>query len=205
MAHSRQKILDYIVEQQSTTVGELSKVFHVTEANIRHHLAILTEQGSVMVIGHKTNSTRGRPAQIFSSKQQSDQHNLNKLSNALLFSLTDIVGPDEYDRILEQIAIQMVSEYNTSSINPTKRLYSTILALDQMNYQAHWEAHFKHPRIILGHCPYQAIYNEHPELCQLDVSLLEYLLQTKVRQIDKQVINNKGFTQCIFLIDYLPD
>ena len=71
-----------------------------------------------------------------------------------------------------------------------------------MNYQAHWEAHFKYPRIILGHCPYQALLEEHPEICQLDVSLLEHLLETKVRQIDKQVINNKGFAQCIFLIDY---
>ena len=116
MVHSRQKILDYIIEQQSTTVEELSKVFHVTEANIRHHLAILTEQGSVRVIGQKTNSTRGRPAQIFSSKQNSEQHNLNRLSNALLSSLLTITGSDDYERILDQIAIHMASEFNPSSI-----------------------------------------------------------------------------------------
>jgi predicted ArsR family transcriptional regulator len=200
MTHSRKKILDFIVEQQSTTVEELSKVFRVTQSNIRHHLAILTEQGNVKVIGQKTKTARGRPAQIYTSTSQIDQHNLDKLSNALLSILINQES-DDHTQLLNQIAIQMATEFKSSAINPTRRLYSTIQSLNRMNYQAHWEAHYSHPRIILGHCPYQAILNDHPELCQLDLSLLEHHLDRKVRQIEKQIINNKGFTQCIFLID----
>jgi predicted ArsR family transcriptional regulator len=201
MTHSRQKILEYIIEQQSTTVDELSKVFQVTQANIRHHLSILTEQGSVKVIGQIMRTARGRPAQIYTSKLQSDQNNLDKLSDALLYLFFSKIGSDEKNQAVDQIAIHMATEFKTTLINPTKRLYSTIQSLNRMNYQAHWEAHFKHPRIILGHCPYQGMQNDHPELCQLDASLLEFLLELKVRQIDNQVINNKGFPQCIFLID----
>jgi len=201
MTHSRQKILEYIIDQQSTTVEELSKVFQVSQANIRHHLSILIEQGSVKVIGQKMRTARGRPAQIYTSKLQSDQNNLDKLSDALLFLLFSFLGSAEKNQAVDQIAIHMAKEFKTTIINPTRRLYSTIQSLNRMNYQAHWEAHFKYPRIILGHCPYQGMQNDHPELCQLDASLLEFLLESKVRQIENQVINNKGFPQCIFLID----
>ncbi len=147
--------------------------------------------------GKKT--TRGRPAQIYASTSQIDQHNLDKLSNVLLSILFN-QGSDDHTQLLDQIAIQMATDFKSSGINPTRRLYSTIQSLNRMNYQAHWEAHYNHPRIILGHCPYQAILNDHPVLCQLDISLLEHYLDTKVRQIEKQIINNNGFAECIFLI-----
>jgi predicted ArsR family transcriptional regulator len=201
MPNSRQKILNYIIEQQCTTVAELSKVFHVTPANIRHHLSILTEQGSITVIGQKEAYLKGRPAQIYSSKQQNDLNNLDKLSDALLCTLVSNTKHDEKNQLIENIATHLGAQFVSDIINPTRRLYSTIHALNRMNYQAHWEAHVLNPRIMLGHCPYQAIFKNHPELCQMDTLLLEHLLDTPVRQIEKQTINLKGFAQCVFLIN----
>jgi hypothetical protein len=54
---------------------------------------------------------------------------------------------------------------------------------------------------MLGHCPYRRILDDHPELCQLDASLLEYFLDMSVRQIEKLDINAKGLPQCVFLIN----
>jgi len=201
MPHSRQKILNFIIEQQSTTVEELSKVFRVTPANIRHHLSILTEQGSVKVIGQKSATVKGRPALIYSSRQQSDLNNLDRLSDALLFTLICNSGTPERNRLLENIAIQLGAKFKTDYSNPTRRLYSTIHSLNRMNYQAHWEAHIKNPRIMLGHCPYQTILDDHPELCIMDALLLEHLFNTPVRQIEKLTINLKGMPQCVFLIN----
>lgn len=201
MPNSRQKILNYILEQQSTTVEELSKVFRVTPANIRHHLSILTQQGSVKVIGQKPATCKGRPAQIYRSSQQSDQNNLNRLSEALLCTLMQNSGTRERNQLIIGIANQMGSEFKTDFNNPTRRLYSTIRSLNRMNYQAHWEAHIENPRIMLGHCPYRAVLDHHPELCQMDASLLENLLHTPVRQIEKLVINAKNLPECVFLIN----
>jgi predicted ArsR family transcriptional regulator len=200
MATSRQKILNYIIEQQSTTVEELSKAFHVTPANIRHHLSILAEQGSITVIGVKENVSKGRPSQIYTSKYLIEQNNLNMLSTALLHT---IFHPDTNDntRKIEDIAKHIAEKFTNNDINPTRRLYSTIYALNQMNYQAHWEAHVLTPRIMLGHCPYQAILDDHPEICRIDAALLEELLKSPVRQIEKQTINLKGFSHCVFLVN----
>jgi predicted ArsR family transcriptional regulator len=201
MPNSRQKILDYILEQQSTTVEELSKVFRVTPANIRHHLSILNQQGSIKVIGQKSAVVKGRPAQIFSSSQQSDLNNLDNLSDALLCRLISNSGINERDQLIKNIASHLGAEFKTDFSNPTRRLYSTIHSLNRMNYQAHWEAHIMNPRVMLGHCPYRRILDDHPELCQLDASLLEYFMDISVRQIEKLDINAKGLPQCVFLIN----
>ncbi len=201
MPNARQKILQYILEQRSTSVDELSKVFHVTPANIRHHLSILTEQGSIKVIGQKPKGGKGRPVQVYASCQQMDQNNLDRLSHALLSNLVET--PDQVDRTqwLKQVAYQIGSEFKTDYNNPTRRLYSAIHALNRMSYQAHWEAHLQNPRIMLGHCPYQAILDEHGELCQLDGSLLEQLLGAPVTQVEKQKLNARDIPECVFLIN----
>ena len=201
MPNSRQKILNYIHEQHSSTVEELSKVFRVTPANIRHHLSILVEQGSVKVIGQKAAAFRGRPAQIYSSSQQTDLHNLDHLSGALLSNLIVNAEPYKKNQKIKEIASFIGSEFKPDATNPTRRLYSAIRSLNRMNYQAHWEAHIENPRIMFDHCPYRSIIADHPELCQIDASLLENLLDTPVRQIDKLCIDIKGLAQCVFLIN----
>jgi predicted ArsR family transcriptional regulator len=70
-----------------------------------------------------------------------------------------------------------------------------------MSYQAHWEAHVENPRIMLSHCPYRAILDRHPEICQMDAYVLEALIDAPVRQIDKLSLNAKGLPQCIFLLN----
>jgi predicted ArsR family transcriptional regulator len=201
MLNTRQKILNYISEQQSTTVEELSKVFRVTPANIRHHLSILHQQGCVKVIGIKSSGYKGRPTQIYSTSQQSDLNNLDHLCDALLCTLMLFSNNNENIQPNNEVVKRIGSEYKIDLTNPTRRLYSAIRALNHMNYQAHWEAHIENPRIMLGHCPYHTILDNHPELCNLDSSLLENLLATPVRQVEKQAVNAKGLPQCVFLIN----
>jgi len=200
MPNARQKILNYIIEQQTATVEELSKVFRVTPANIRHHLSILCQQGSVRVIGQKVPPAKGRPAQIYCSSQQSDIDNLDHLSDALLSTLAVNTSPDVLAQLLQDVAKSMSSGYKSDLANPTRRLYSAIHALNRMNYQAHWEAHIENPRIMLGRCPYWKIIDSHPELCSMDAALLENMLKSHVRQVQKQIPNLKGLPQCVFLV-----
>ena len=200
MPNSRQKILSYINEKKSATVDELSKVFKVTPANIRHHLSILIEQGSVNIIGSKPAAFKGRPAQIYSATQQINQNNLDQLTEALLSYALNNIGQNETDQMLKDIASHLVAKFPPDSINSTRRLYSSIRALNRMNYQAHWEAHGEHPRIMLGHCPYSALMHQHPEICQMDEFLLEAFLDTPVEQIEKLTGTSKGLAQCVFYI-----
>jgi predicted ArsR family transcriptional regulator len=201
MSNARQKILNFIIEQQSTTVEELSKVFKVTPANIRHHLSILIGQGSVKVIGLKPAPFRGRPTQIYSSMQLSNQNNLDHLADVLLVNILQNSAPGEINPLLRNIASQMVAKFSIDMHNPTRRLYSAIRILNHMNYQAHWEAHIENPRIMLGNCPYRAILDHHPQICLLDAYVLETLLGSPVTPVEKLALNTKGLPQCVFLLN----
>jgi predicted ArsR family transcriptional regulator len=200
MINSRQKILNYIIEEQCATVNELSRVFKVTQANIRHHLSILYEQGSVIIVGYKPAEFKGRPSQIYSATRQSTQNNLDAFIDALLANLSPGVSADEGVPPLKVIAAQMVSKYPLDTSNPTRRLYSSIRLLNQMNYHAHWEAHVENPHIMLDYCPYRSLIKRHPELCQLDRYILEQLLSAPVEQIEKESPNVKGLPHCVFIL-----
>jgi len=201
MKNSRQKIIGYIQEKQIATVDELSKVFRVTPANIRHHLAILIEQGSVEVIGQQSVGSRGRPAQLYSTIKQIKQNNLDQLTNVLLLELLDNLSVDQKIALLRNIAQRLCSGFRYGKANPTLRLYSAVQFLNRMKYQVHWEAHIEFPRIMFGHCPYETIIDQNPELCQMDTYLLEYLLEIPTKQISKLVPTSRGLAQCIFRIN----
>jgi predicted ArsR family transcriptional regulator len=201
MTNARQKLLKYIIEQQSATVEELSKVFKVTPANIRHHLSILSEQGSVKIVGQKDNPGKGRPTQIYSASLQTDRNNLDQLASALLSMMMSASQSDDKDRLLHQIARQLVSQYHLDRYNPTRRMYTSIRVLNQMKYQAHWEAHLEYPRIMLGHCPYQTMLTQHPEICQMDGYVLQELLDAPIRQVEKLSLNARGLPECIFFVN----
>jgi DeoR family transcriptional regulator, suf operon transcriptional repressor len=201
MLNARQKILNYITEQQHGTAEELSRVFKVTPANIRHHLSILTDQGSIKVIGLKAAPGKGRPTQIYASTREVTQNNIDLLADILLTNLVLNAEQECDEPILDGIALKMVSGYPLDRSNPTRRLYSAIRVLNQMNFHAHWEAHVENPRIMLNHCPYRSLAESHPELCQLDKCILEELVGVPVTQIDKHIINDKGISQCVFVAD----
>jgi predicted ArsR family transcriptional regulator len=201
MTTARQRILSYITEQQRSTVEELSKVFRVTPANIRHHLSILVSQGAIKIIGQKTHLGKGRPTQIYSASQQSDRNNLEQLSDTLLTILFEASSAAEMNSYLRDVANQMANRNIIDRHNPTRQLYSTIRALNRMSYQAHWEAHVDTPHIMLGHCPYLCILDRHPEMCQLDVYLLQELLDAPVQQIEKLALDDKGIPECTFMLN----
>ncbi len=197
----RQRILAYLSEQHTATVEELSKVFKVTPANIRHHLSILTDQGSVCVIGMKPTPSRGRPAQIYAPSRQTDQNNLDQLADVLLSFLQQNSPQPDPDILFGQLANQLATRFPIDQANPTRRLYSSIKALNRMNYQAHWEAHIENPRIMLSHCPYSKVLDRHPEICRMDVYMLQALLGTPVKLAEWQTLGERGLPQCVFLLN----
>ncbi len=200
MPNSRQKILNYILEQKCATVEELSKVFKVTPANVRHHLSILIEQGSITIIGLKSAESKGRPAQIYSSTQQTNQNNLEALTEVLLSQALKNIEQNEAWAVLKSVANQMVANYPVDKHNPTRQLYSSIRMLNRMNYQAHWEAHGDNPHIMMGHCPYITLLDRHPEICRMDQYVLEALLDTPVEHLEKLSFDGRGLSRCVFSV-----
>jgi predicted ArsR family transcriptional regulator len=197
---TRQHILEYFRKNQSTSAKELSLLMGLTGANIRHHLAVLEDYGLIEVIGHRQEG-RGRPNQIFGLSRQVLGDGLDKLAGAILdVWLDELVTKVELDK-----RILLVAEKLAGNVEPNtpvmKRLGQTIEKLNELRYQARWEASAAGPRLILGHCPYAAIIDDHPELCRMDEILLAGRLGSSIEQIAKLQMSEKGLPFCAFLME----
>lgn len=201
MTSSRQTILDFLEYKQASTPLEIALALHMTTANVRHHLSILTSEGVVETIGERTSGTRGRPAKLYALSNYTRQHNLSRLASALLDVLFEHKSPVEVDVLIQRLAEALAAAEATS--NPiSQRLFKAIQHLNKMHYDAHWEAHAQAPFMIFRHCPYAEILPTHPVLCQMDALLIQKLLGKPAQLTEKLAKDNLGVAYCKFVIEY---
>jgi predicted ArsR family transcriptional regulator len=188
---TRQKILDYLRRNRSVSSRELARFLHMTPANARHHLGILAADGRVEVISQRRRG-KGRPEKVYRLAGTLVGDNLSALADALLTEAGGMVG-------MEALGNRIAGESLVSGQPLMRRLASAVERLNGMHYQSRWEAGAEGPRIVLGHCPYGAVIEKHPELCQMDTSLLATLLSGEVRQTAKLEIGAGGLPYCVFV------
>jgi len=196
MQNTRTQILEYIRGRQMASAVEISRALPMTPANARHHLSTLEEQNLIEVVGTRTPKGRGRPTKLYALTHQAMDHNIDLLVNALLKILKE-------EKDLENQFARLVPHlFGDTELSPNLigRLNQTVRRLDEMNYQARWEASSEGPRVILGHCPYAAVLAENPELCQMDAVFLSSQLGQSVEQVARLERSPKGTPYCIFAI-----
>jgi predicted ArsR family transcriptional regulator len=202
---SRQRLLDYVQTHQPVSAVEIGLALHMTGANARHHLSILEEQGRVEMFGQRKPKGKGRPTNLYSLSEKVRGQNLDKLAHALLKEMLGGLPQEEQGGALQRIADRMSEGTPTEAARKTnrtltRRLNDTIRFLNDQNYLARWEAHAESPHLIFGNCPYAAILSDHPELCQIDVHLLESLLDSPVELIARLERDPRGAPHCVFMV-----
>ena len=134
---------------------------------------------------------RGRPEKIYSLPRAALGDNLSVLSDLLLTEAGTAARMDV-------LAKRLTDQTNLTAQPLARRLNLTVEKLNQMNYHARWEAGSEGPRILFTHCPYAAIIEKHPELCQMDQAMLKELLAQPARQIFKS--GKEGSSVCVFVM-----
>jgi predicted ArsR family transcriptional regulator len=198
MIPTRQQIISMLQTKIYLSAHEISRALHLSPANIRHHLSILEEEGVIKVAHQQKTPGRGRPIQMYTLTQQVLAHNLDRLANALLEELYQNNPNNDPDDISARIASHLALPVISPHQSLTRNLYSAVQQLNDMHYQARWEAHAEAPRIYLAHCPYAPILPDHPECCLIDKFLLEKLLDHPVIQTGKLERDDHGFLYCLF-------
>lgn len=203
MKPTRIKILEYLQQKQTATTTELGHVIGLTEANIRHHLHILLSERVIKIAGTRRTHKRGRPVMIYQLEEHAIQSNINALIEAIIEVFIRSQPVDKHPTLYRMIALEIISsetEYQIPKTIPGKLIYA-IQRLNDMNYNARWEAHSQAPMIIFRRCPYRQIVDHHPEICVIDQQILELLIESNVSQLDKLSPDISGLPQCIFNLD----
>jgi predicted ArsR family transcriptional regulator len=143
--------------------------------DVRYHLGVLVTDGRAEIISTRGREGKGRPEKLYAVPRAALGDNLAGLADALLAEAGTKVK-------MEAVAKRFVTGTEIPGQPMTKKLALVVERLNEMNYQARWEAGGEGPRIILGLCPYSAIIERHPELCKMDAAMLSALLERDVEQ-----------------------
>ena len=199
---ARQRVMAYLIKQPGASAIQIGRALKISAASIRHHLSILITDGRVVTIGETRNKGRGRPVKNYKLSEKLLGDNLSLLSSALLKSRLKKIPSSKQQPILNSVAVELADQIGRTNPNDpiAKRLTNLLEKLNEMHYQSRWEAGAEGPRILFGHCPYAAIIDKHPELCQMDRYLLGEEIGTDARQLEKIEQKPGGITHCIFLI-----
>ena len=189
MTTARQKVLAYLMKTRTASAREISRALKMSAPTVRHHLRVLVSDGRLEMTSVRGREGRGRPEKVYSIPRAALGDNLSALSDALWTEAGVSVR-------VEALAKRLVGESNIKSQPVAKRLNLLVEKINQMKYHARWEAGQHGPRILFGHCPYAAIIVKHPELCQMDATLLKELYGDDMEQIAK-IENFQGM--CIFV------
>ena len=191
MTTARQKVLAYFAKSGTASARQMARALKMSPATVRHHLRVLASDGRLEQISVRGRDRRGRPEKVYSLPRAALGDNLGALSHALL-------SESGAEPRIEALARHLVAETNFANQPLAKRLNLSIEKLNQMNYHSHWEAGAEGPRIVFRHCPYAAIIENHPELCQMDRAMLRDLMGQPARQISKT--GKEGSSVCVFVL-----
>lgn len=184
MHGTRARILAYLSNHPEASAADLSHVLGMTTANVRHHLRLLQRQRLVEGRSERRAPGRGRPTIVYRLSEQASPEDMQRLIAALWQVLVE--GPAVRGRQtrLRHIAHQLAGPWSPPTGSLTQRLTAAVQRLQQLNYQARWEAHATAPRIILIHSPFTALQRRLPGLRELDQYLVEVFLGQSITPVE---------------------
>jgi predicted ArsR family transcriptional regulator len=197
---TRIRILDYLRKQQTASVKELSSALAMTGANVRHHLGVLESSEMIELVSQRREG-RGRPAGVYGLSRRILGEGLDGLAGAMFDGLLRNGSETVRQAGLQSVALRLGGKnWPGPEASAPRRLTQAVDRLNELHYQARWEAGIEGARIILGHCPYAAIIATTPELCRMDAYLLEQRCGSPVEQTAKLQPSTKGYPFCVFRI-----
>lgn len=193
MITARQKVLAHLKKTRAASAREIARALKMSAPNVRHHLSVLCSDGRVESVAVNNREGRGRPEKMYSLSQAALGDNLSALANALLTEAGSRLK-------IEALASRILNSEQFTNLPVTKRLALLVQKLDEMHYQARWEAGAEGPRVIFGRCPYAKIIEGHPELCKMDTALLEASIGRPILQSIKNEAGGRGLCPFIFRV-----
>lgn len=175
---ARQKVLNHLKKTRTASAREIARALKMTAPNVRHHLSVLCSDGRAEFVSVNNREGRGRPEKMYSLAQSALGDNLPALADALLTMAGKKVN-------VEALASHILEAGQFSDLPVAKRLAMLVEKLNEMHYQARWEAGAEGPRVIFGRCPYWKVIEKHSEICTMDGVLLQRAMARPVNGLQK--------------------
>jgi predicted ArsR family transcriptional regulator len=183
---TRRHIYLFAREHEGVTATEVAAEFSLHPNVARHHLDKLAAGGYLEVSLDHATPGAGRPAKRYRPSERETNVPLpprpNDLVIHLLVRALDTLGPDEADRLAEDVgeeygrvlADQMAPGDSQRSLRAAMSAVAD--ALTAHGFAARAEDHDATTWVVREHCPFGELVLEHPVLCAVDRGMVKGLL-----------------------------
>lgn len=199
MQSVRKRILEILKRRKSATVAEIAQLLDMAPVSVRYHLDILQGDNLITVSQVRREGSVGRPQQLYSLTTEADEHfpdNYPALTAGLVQQLKKVLPPEQLQAAFSAVAQEMASELTlrrsaNGQVDDRQWMDGVVGFLNERGYLARWErqpaSEAAENEVILLHtfnCPYACISSEHPELCGMDLALMQELTGRSCQRID---------------------
>src|SRR5690606_25210116 len=160
MQKTRQKIIEYLREDETATVDELSEALdNLTAVTVRHHLDILRSDGMIATPEVQHRNTPGRPKYVYRLTKKAESplpRNYGTLSAKMIEQLKRTFDEAQISVFCTGVADRMAEQVELpASDEPFERRLGRIVEhLTAHGYEARWEKTRKGYVLRTANCPY---------------------------------------------------
>ena len=172
---SRLRIVEILKRRRQASVTELSQALDLTPVTIRHHLDSLLADGIVSIPVPRRRPGPGRPEMVYGLTARADDltpRNFGELCGCLLQAAED--SPAGTRSIIEQAGSALAVTALRRGARPS--LNAVVRFLEERGYFPSLEQEENGSVIVLANCPYLEVARARPQVCQLDVAMLQALV-----------------------------
>ena len=182
------------------TIDDLAKELKISRNAVQQHTLAL-EKGGYIEKGELT-STGGRPSQVYVLSEKGVDlfpKQYSWFSELLLGSLKSQLGTEGLEIKMHEIAKNLAESLKPklTGMSLSEKIFEVSRIMQELGFESEVDEGEGFPSIVAHNCVYHHLAKEFEEVCQLDRSLLESLLD---REINHEECIIKGGEVCKFKI-----
>jgi len=200
MMSTRERMLHAIKARGKATIAQLAAALGITPVSVRHHLSSLHGEG--LVQSAEVRHGVGRPHLAYSltdAAQERFPARYVRLSERLLDELKTSLPPGTIEMIFGHMAEGMVAQYASrlegKSLEEKMGLLIELLGAE--GFMAEWNRMGETIWLTEYSCPYLRIGQRHPEVCAIDQTVIQQVLDATV---EKTTCVLDGAERCVYVI-----
>ena len=183
--------------REGLTADELAEFLGVSRSAVDQQLKGLARDG--FVERAQRASTGGRPGNAYCLSMDGIHlfpKHYSLFSELLIGLIKNKSGPDALTGYLEALGVSLAQQFKQriSSADDEERVEQAAQLMQELGYEAHTiiGTDSPIPAIEAHNCVYHQLASQHPEVCKLDIALLNELLDTEVEQTECMVRGGKA-------------
>jgi DeoR family suf operon transcriptional repressor len=200
MTSTRDRIIQTLLHHPRSTINELAEAVGINPISVRHHLNNL--ERDALVAADEERHGVGRPRLVYflteNGLEKFPTHYL-RLTTRILTKMKDKFSQPMISEMFREVAASIADEHaaELKGLNMEERLNVMKELLAEEGFVIEWEKRGAEYHIHEITCPYLQVGQNHPEVCNVDQTLISKMLAVPANKI--QCILS-GAAHCTYVV-----